>query len=92
VAKRKVRPNKPDVLARARRATGQARAVVEMIERDAYCIDVLNQIAAARGALLSLARVVLADHLRSCVSSALRGRESEQAIAEVGTVLWRYLK
>ena len=88
----KDRPDKKDLLSRARRAAGQANAVAEMIESDEYCIDVLTQIAAARAALLSIARVILAEHMSTCVVDALRGGDSDRAIREIDTVLSRFVK
>lgn len=79
-------------VARARRAAGQAAAVASMIEKDAYCIDVLTQIAAARAALLALARGILASHLNSCVVDAFKGGESSRAIRELDSVLQKFVK
>ena len=90
--KRKQRTDKDALVKRARRAAGQTRAVTDMLEADAYCIDVLTQIAAARAALLSLARVVLSDHLRSCVAEAFSAGDSENAIEEIETVLTSFVK
>ena len=90
--KRKTRPGKPDFVARARRAAGQARAVAEMVEADAYCVDVLTQLAAARAALLSLGRLVLAEHMRTCVVEAFKGGKADRAIDELNSVLSRFVK
>jgi len=92
MAKRIIRDDKDAVLKRARRVAGQARAVTEMLEADVYCVDVLTQIAATRAALLSLARVVLSDHMRSCVADAFKGGDADEAIEEIDTVLSHFVK
>lgn len=92
MAKRKIRSEKTDLVARARRAAGQARAVTEMLETDAYCVDVLTQIAAARAALTSLGRLVLGEHMRTCVAEAFTGGKANRAIDELDSVLSKFLK
>lgn len=89
---KKYRADKQSVLNRAKRAAGQANAVVEMIENDEYCIDVLTQIAASRAALTSLAQVVLAEHMDTCVAEALEGGDAQPHIQELTTVLSRFVK
>jgi len=84
--------SKGAALARARRIAGQARAVAAMLERDDYCIDVLTQIAATRAALLSLARLVLSQHMQSCVAEAFKGGDAPRAIREIDRVLSRFVR
>lgn len=71
---------KRKLLARIRRAEGQLAAVRRMVEEDTYCVPVLTQIAAVRGALTRAADVLLEDHLRHCVMSAFEegGEELRQ--------------
>jgi CsoR family transcriptional regulator, copper-sensing transcriptional repressor len=47
-----------------------------MIERDIYCDDILNQIAAAQSALSALSRVLLERHLKSCVVSRIQTEDT----------------
>lgn len=61
-----------------RRVEGQVRGINKMVEDERYCVDVLNQIAAARNALAGLAMLVLEDHTRGCVSKAIQSEESEE--------------
>jgi CsoR family transcriptional regulator, copper-sensing transcriptional repressor len=56
---------------RLRRVEGQVRGLQRMVEEDAYCIDVLTQIAAVRTALEQVAIRVLDGHVRGCVADAV---------------------
>ena len=58
------------------RIEGQVRGVRGMVERDAYCPDILNQVAATQAALSAFARELLDAHIRTCVAEDVRaGRE-----------------
>jgi len=81
------------LLARLKRAEGQIAAVRRMVEDDAYCVDVLLQIQAARGALGKAGQVVLRSHVEGCVSDAIAEGDTpntEQKIDELMTVFGRY--
>lgn len=86
--------------ARASRIVGQAAGVQRMLEEDRYCVDILNQIAAARSALDALGVELLTRHLESCVlghGSAEEHRQAapmtrEELLEEVRAVLSRFLK
>jgi DNA-binding FrmR family transcriptional regulator len=60
-------------LAALRRIEGQVRGVQRMISERKYCVDVLNAIAAARGALRKVEAVILKEHLEACVRQAVFG-------------------
>ena len=68
---------KDDYLKRLRRIEGQVRGLQRMIDEDAYCIDVLTQVAAATKALQSVAVGLLDEHLRHCVTDAAAGDDRE---------------
>lgn len=70
----------PKLIARINRIEGQIRGLKKMIEEDRDCFQVLKQVAAARGALRSVGSVILEDHLKGCVSTALRTHENESAM------------
>ena len=48
-------------------ARGQIDGILKMIEEDRYCIDIINQVSAISSALNSFNKVLLADHIQSCV-------------------------
>ena len=61
-----------DLIHRLNRVEGQIRGIKGMLERDAYCVDILTQVAAASSALNSFTRVLLENHIRSCVAEDVR--------------------
>jgi CsoR family transcriptional regulator, copper-sensing transcriptional repressor len=71
--------NKAAIQARLRRIEGQVRGLERMVDADAYCIDVLTQIAAATRALQSVALELLDGHLEHCVSTAIVGGGADAA-------------
>ena len=64
-----------EVLRRLKSVEGHVRGVQRMVDEGAYCIDVVNQIVAIQRALKKVSGMVLDDHLHSCVTDALRGRD-----------------
>ena len=62
---------------RCSRIEGQIRGIKGMIEKDAYCDDILNQIAAAQSALQGLSRVILENHMKSCLITRIQDGELE---------------
>jgi len=70
---------KAEIRRRINRLSGQIQAIQRMVEEEAYCVDVLQQIAAARGALKMVGSRLLEAHIRHCVLGAARsGSAGEQ--------------
>lgn len=63
------RPNqlKRDVTRRLNRVIGQLNGIKGMVEQDRYCKDVLTQLAAAESAVQAISRLLLKEHLETCV-------------------------
>ena len=61
-----------DLLNRLRRIEGQVRGVEKMVENDAYCVDILTQVSAVTAALNSFNKVLLENHIRTCVAEDIR--------------------
>ena len=78
--RRKLRSEKEykDLLNRLSRIEGQIRGIKGMVERDAYCIDILNQASAASSALSSFCKVILSSHIRTCVTEDVREGHEEK--------------
>jgi DNA-binding FrmR family transcriptional regulator len=74
--------SKDDYQKRLRRIEGQVRGLQRMVDEDAYCIDVLTQVASVTKALESVALGLLHQHVRHCVAHA-RGREGEEATEDM---------
>ncbi|MCD8108601.1 MAG: metal-sensing transcriptional repressor [Clostridiales bacterium] len=62
---------------RLSRIEGQVRGVKGMLERDAYCVDILNQVSAINSALNSFNKELLGNHIRSCVVENVRSGNDE---------------
>lgn len=82
---------KKDLTTRLNRIEGQIRGVKGMIERDTYCDDVLNQLAAIQSALHSVGRILLENHMKSCVKERIQAGDDE-VIDEVLTTIKKLLK
>jgi CsoR family transcriptional regulator, copper-sensing transcriptional repressor len=72
--------NQVKILHGLRRVEGQVRGIQRMVEEERYCVEILNQIAAARMALARLALIVLEDHTKGCVSRAVAEQEQKDEI------------
>jgi DNA-binding FrmR family transcriptional regulator len=78
-----------DVLHRLKTIEGHLRGVIRMVEADAYCIDVIRQVQAIQAALNKVSTQILEDHLRSCVTTAIRSadeKERERVLREIAEV------
>lgn len=68
---------KSNLISRLNRIEGQIRGVKGMIEKDIYCDDVLNQIAAIQSALNSVGKLLLENHMNSCVIERIQEGDTE---------------
>ena len=84
--------DKEAILKRLRRMEGQVRGIQQMVEQDRYCLDVVTQVNALTAAAREVALLVLQDHLRGCVTDAVRQGTGDQAIDEVMTVFSKALR
>jgi DNA-binding FrmR family transcriptional regulator len=85
---------KPAVLARLSRIQGQVRGLSRMVEEDRYCIEILDQIAAATRALQAVAIELLNEHLSHCVTDAVQqgGAGAADKVSEAQAAIARLLK
>lgn len=77
-SRKKVRETdeKCDLIHRLSRIEGQVRGVKNMVETDRYCVDILTQVSAIQSALNSFNRLLLKNHIATCVAQDLRdGKE-----------------
>jgi len=84
--------DKEDLLVRLRRIEGQVRGIQKMIENDKYCVDILTQINAARGALNKVGLNILDNHIHGCVRDAIQEEKGEEIIDELMEVLEKFSK
>ena len=76
---------------RLNRIEGQIRGIRGMVEKNAYCTDILTQVAAATAALNAFNKELLASHIRTCVASDIREGKEETIDELVGT-LYKLMK
>lgn len=80
-----------DLIHRLNRIEGQIRGIKGMVEKDAYCTDILTQVAAANAALNSFTKVLLSNHIKTCVTNdILEGKE--ETVDELVTMLQKLMK
>ena len=80
-----------DMIHRLNRIEGQIRGIKGMVERDAYCTDILVQVAAVNAALNGFSKELLGQHVRTCVADDLRNGSSEK-LDELLTLLPKLMK
>jgi DNA-binding FrmR family transcriptional regulator len=83
--------DRAQLLRRLSRIEGQVRGIARMIEREEYCIDILQQTAALRAAIDAVSIMVLEDHVQGCVRTAAERGEADQYVDEVIDVVRRTL-
>ena len=72
---------------RLRRIEGQVRGLQRMVDEDAYCVDILTQVAAVQTALEQVAVNVLDGHVRNCVADAVAGSDEAEADAKLDELM-----
>ena len=75
-----------DLIHRLNRIEGQIRGIRRMVEEDAYCTDILVQVSAANAALNSFNKMLLANHIRTCVADDIRAGKDETVDELVNTL------
>jgi DNA-binding FrmR family transcriptional regulator len=86
--------DKDAILRRLSRIEGQVRGLERMVGEEAYCIDVLTQIAAVERALDGVALKLLVDHTDHCVRSAIEagGPDADDKVAELMAAVERFTR
>ncbi|HVZ33728.1 MAG TPA: metal-sensitive transcriptional regulator [Polyangiaceae bacterium] len=78
---------------RLKRLAGQVGGIQRMLDEGRYCVDILLQISAVQAALAEVGRLVLANHVETCLADALRSdntRDQRKKIDEVMEIFGRY--
>ena len=83
--------DKAGLVRRLSRMEGQVRGIARMIEREEYCVDILQQTAALRAAVDAVSILVLEDHVQGCVRTAAERGEADAYVDEVIDVVRRTL-
>lgn len=80
-----------DLVNRLSRIEGQIRGIKRMLDEDCYCPDIMIQVSAANAALNSFNKVLLANHIRTCVADDIRNG-NDDVIDELVTTLGKLMK
>jgi len=83
---------KADLRQRLKKVSGQINGIDKMLEEGRYCVDILQQILAARAALNKVAQLILESHAKSCLVTAIKEDRAEQSIEELMGVLKQFNK
>ncbi len=81
-----------EIIARLRRAEGQVAGVTRMYEEGRYCIEVIDQLAAARAGLEAAALLILEDHVSGCVKEAIEGGRGPEKAIELVSAVRRFVR
>lgn len=76
---------------RLNRMEGQIRGIRRMVEENAYCVDILNQVTAVNAALNAFSRELLCSHIRTCVAEDIR-QGKDETIDELTQTIQRLMK
>ncbi|MBQ8830546.1 MAG: metal-sensing transcriptional repressor [Oscillospiraceae bacterium] len=71
---------------RLARIEGQVRGIRNMLESDAYCVDILTQVTAAQSALNGFSKELLSRHIKTCVADGVRNGEDDKIDELVETI------
>jgi CsoR family transcriptional regulator, copper-sensing transcriptional repressor len=83
--------DKRELVTRLRRIEGQARGIQRLVDEEAYCLDVLQQVEALTAAADQVALLLLEDHISGCLTHAIETGQGEPYVDEVMTVVRRAL-
>ena len=81
--------DKRDLLLRLRRIEGQARGIQRLVDQEAYCLDVLQQVEALTAAADQVGLLLLEDHIDGCLANAIESGQGQPYVEEVMTVVRR---
>lgn len=82
---------KKDLLNRLKRIEGQVRGVAGMVENDVYCTDILIQVSAITSALNSFNKVLLENHIKTCVSDNIK-QGNDEVVEELVATIQKLMK
>lgn len=81
-----------NVLLRLRRIEGQVRGIQRMIEEEASCGDILNQVTAVKSAMAQVGLLIFESHARECICTAMQKEEPGDNLEEIITLMGRLMK
>jgi len=83
---------KKNVLSRLKKIEGQIRGIQRMVEKERYCIDIINQVTAAQRALDQVGLRVMKRHIESCVTDAIKSNGDGPIIGELMETIYKFIR
>lgn len=83
---------KIDVLKRLKRIEGQIRGVINMVDENRYCVDILNQTKAINSAIEKVDNLIIKQHLNSCVVNAIKSGNKEDKDTKIDEIIQLFSK
>lgn len=83
---------KKEALPRLKKIEGQIRGIQKMIEKERYCIDIINQVTAAQRALDQVGLRVMKRHIESCVTDAIKSNGGAPIIGELMETIYKFIR
>lgn len=83
---------KKEALLRLRKIEGQIRGIQKMVEKERYCIDIINQVTAAQRALDQVSLKVMQRHIESCVTDAIKSDGGGPIIEELMETIYKFIR
>ena len=83
---------KKDALGRLKRIGGQIGGIERMVDKERYCIDIVNQITAVKRALDQTALIIMKKHIETCVSEAIKKDNSQDKIDELLDTVDKFIR
>ena len=80
-----------DLINRLNRIEGQLRGIKSMVESERYCTDILTQVSAVSSALNSFGKILLQNHIKSCVANDIRNG-NDSTIEELCGIIQKMMK
>ena len=81
-----------DLMTRLNRIEGQVRGLKAMLEDERYCVDILNQVSAVQAALNGFSRVLLSNHIKTCVVDQIEAGNAEETVEELCKTIQKMMK
>lgn len=76
-----------DVSARLKKVEGQVRGIINMIDKDRYCIDILSQTRAVTSAIQRVEDIIMKQHLQTCVADSMKSENSADQQEKIDEIM-----
>lgn len=84
--------DKDNLLARLKRADGQIKGIMRMVEDGRYCPDILQQVSAVTAAMDEVSLILLRSHINGCVRDAIEQHQGDETIEDLITVVRKVIR